>query len=194
MSAIVPGPNAASHACSSVALASAVGIDGRGAPSHTSVGVQRYWPEIHVPRGRARTIAPSVASRKTTRVVIPTSAAHRPEPKWSFTRSAGTSLLSCAPASSPCSCSAAIVSRIAARSHAAPSAVTPWSSSILMTRLRSAAAIVFVQAASITAACSGVLTNNVRRIPIMRTSERRSYRASSSCSCVMPGTRARAAR
>jgi hypothetical protein len=63
-----------------VALASAVGIDGRGAPSQTSVGIQRYWPEIHVPRGRPRTIAPSAESWKSTLVVMPTSAAHLPDP------------------------------------------------------------------------------------------------------------------
>ena len=64
----VPGPNARSHSRTSSSWASCVWSWGKPPASHRSVGAQRYWPLIHVPRGRPRMMRPSIASRISRRV------------------------------------------------------------------------------------------------------------------------------
>ena len=97
-----------------------------------------------------------------------------PSPNESFFPSAGTDSVSSVAVASPRSCNAAIVSRSTRRSHRAPSRATPCSSSIAINRRRCGGASAFVQASSMTAARSTGTTNIVRRMPSMRTTERRS--------------------
>src|SRR5918994_7436805 len=69
-SSSVPGPNAASHCRASSACA--VGVSRAVSPpgSQAAMGAQRYWLDVHAPRGRPRTMRSSAASSVRTQVVI----------------------------------------------------------------------------------------------------------------------------
>lgn len=179
---MVPGPYAASQRCSSstraAAGSNAAGCGRAPGPScnQAAAGAHRYWLESHDPRGRARTIRPSVASRNSTRVEMPTVPAHvRPAPKLSFRANSGTSSVSSLAVASPRAASASRVRRSTPASQPAaspPAPAMPCSLSNRSSRRRSGGARARVQAASTTAASAGGSTNKVRRMPSTRTSER----------------------
>ena len=172
---MVPGPNAASQRRTSSAWAAPGSRVPRPPPSQVAAGAQRYWLEIHEPRGRARTMRPSVASRNSTRVETPTVPAHlRPAPKLSFRANSGTSPVSSLAVAWPRAARAARVRRSTSASQPAASSAMPCSLSRRSIRRRSAGASTRVQAASITAAKPGGTTNMVRRMPSTRTRERAS--------------------
>jgi hypothetical protein len=140
---------------------------------------------------------PSLASRNSTRVETPIVPAHDlPSPNRSFSPSSGTSTVSCLAVASPrCPIAASVfvVTHCSQRSPR-PGRTIPCSSSMRISRRRSAAANAFVQASSMTAAMCLGTTNSVRRMPSIRTSERRSYSASSRSPGLNGETRAHADR
>lgn len=131
-SASVAGPYARSHRRAISVRASAAGTEGQG-----SVWTQRYWLEVHEPRGRSRRIRPSAASSRMTRVATPCSVSYfLPRPMVIFWRSAGTAADSWLPVEGP---RASRASRAAASAPAEPRGVQ--SLSVLVEALEEGAAL-----------------------------------------------------
>ncbi|SCD72642.1 hypothetical protein GA0115236_119436, partial [Streptomyces sp. IgraMP-1] len=66
-SSAVPGPYARSQSRASSARAASVSQGASPSGSQAESGDQRYWCEVHEPRGRPRTALPSAASRSSRR-------------------------------------------------------------------------------------------------------------------------------
>ena len=130
-SVMVAGPKARSQRRSRLAHASDGGIGSMPPSIHRSKGAHRYWPDVHDPSGRARTMRPSVASRNNTRVDRPTVPPQVfPCPTVSFVASSGTSAVSSRAVASPRVVSAAMVRAETSSSHASASSAATCSASM----------------------------------------------------------------
>lgn len=115
---MVPGPKLRSQRRTSSALASSVGSAPTPSASHHPIGDHRYWLLVHEPFGRPRTMRPSAASRNSTRVTTPCSAAHLvPSPTTIRRPSSGTSSESSPAVASPRASSAATAASSTPRNH-----------------------------------------------------------------------------
>ncbi len=170
----MPGPNRASQRRISSAWASPVDHSSSPSGSHVRSGAQRYWLEIHDPRGRPRTIRPSIDNWFSTQVVTFVRASYGfPAAISTDVRNRGSSQDRSAAVASPRAWSARSVEACTSDSQASTSPSTAGEIRAISFR-RSRIAIPRVAAACTTAASSRGATNMVRRIPSIRTRHRSS--------------------